>query len=428
MKKREIVLTIFAILALGGAVFMAAFIYTPWGARLVLTNTVRFFLKTSDVRWESLEGNLARGVVVRRLEIKSMRQLFPGNALRIQALSLRARDFGISGLSVTVDNGRLSLRGDEPIIFAGRFDNGVVNANVYTRNLNFSDVREVLGRFFDIPPIKGTFRGIDLFVRGKVNNPHVRGHFFIERIAQNDFTFEESPVIVSLRLFRGMFRWEVYGRMYFKKGRLKTSFAEMQVHKSSLKFVGPPPQPELDIRATAEVLRTKIDILVRGERRAPKLSLTSDPPLPKEQILLMLATGKKWEGLETMDGQKKVSPELTADFVDYLLFGGSARKVVQYLGLSDITLKADANKQGVTFSKDVSHLLGVGYGVEREVNISEPHGLTQRLEGELYLTDKMTVGVQKEFKPLLPNQPEIKETPLSNMPDDRVYMKYKTSF
>lgn len=412
-------------MALGCVVVV--FLYTSWGARTAFMIAISRFCSAEQVSWSTFEGDLARGVMIGNLELRDIRHFPSGNYLRVQSLSLEAGHFGLAGLSVEAANARFSLRGDEPVIFNISLKDGAFQGNVYTKDFDLADVHLFPGVELEGPSLKGRLKDIDLFVSGTREKPVVRGDLYVVRLLRNAFVLAESPVTVDLKFLRQASRWEMYGQVLFRSGELAGSLLTMKLGPSRLRFTGRPAWPEMDVHGFSMAARTRIDITVRGTRRAPKVVLSSKPYYPQEKLFLMLATGRKWEGLSTMDGREKVTPELAGDFVDYLLFAGPGREVVRFLGLSDISLRASQKKQGVTFTKDLTGRLGIGYGVEREVNAQEPRGLTQRLEGEYQLTDQVLLGAQKEFKPLAHGA--LSEDPVSpDLPDDRVYMKYKTSF
>ncbi len=212
----------------------------------------------------------------------------------------------------------------------------------------------------------------------------------------------------------------------------------VQLKPSRLTFTGRPAKPGLDVAATTRVARTRIDIKVQGTRDDPKVSLSSEPSYSKEQLLLMLATGKRWTGIQETIGQDRKNPELAVNFADYLLFGGSRAKFVRLLGLSDVSIQADGKRQGVSVSKDLTQKLGVGYGVEVTTDPGHQREVTQRLQSEYQLTDRFLLGVQKEFKPLSTAgtgkessglaDTSSEPTSYDQTPDDRVYLKYRSSF
>jgi len=73
--------------------------------------------------------------------------------------------------------------------------------------------------------------------------------------------------------------------------------------------------------------------------------------------------------------------------------------------------------------------LSLGYGLEQPVDSKEKTGLTQAWEGELSMTDELTIGAERKFKPQ--SQTSTSETsPATSAPrtEDRIFLKYKTKF
>lgn len=415
-------------------------LYTPDGAHFVIRQTAEWTLGVKKVSWQAIEGSLVSGIRVAHLEVRDIPYLPPGNFLRLQSVSVRLTAPRVEGFQVAVDNGRLFLHGDEPIVFNARFSDGNIQANVYAEGLNLADVRGVLVQFFDVPPFKGTLKGIDLYADGVWQKPHVHGKFVVDRIVQNEFILEKAPVTADLNFKRGRPRWETYGSLLLDRGWLRSPILRVALRQSRLTFTGRPSKPGLDISAVTRVARTRIDITVRGTRDEPKVSLSSEPSYSKEHLLLMLATGKRWSGIQETMSRDQQNPELTANFADYLLFGGSRAKFVRLLGLSDVSLQADNKRQGVLLSKDLTPRLGIGYGVEMTTDTHRQREVTQRLQSEYQLTDNFMLGVQKEFKPFSPSTESTGQggadalgipadsSSYHEAPDDRVYLKYRSSF
>lgn len=410
---------------------------TPWGAKAVVRELARLTLGARTVSWSAMEGSLIGGIRVDQLEIRVIPFLPEASFLRLQSLSVRATALAFDGLEVGVINGRLFHPGDDPIVFNARLKGRDIAGNVYARGLDLGNVRGVLTQFLDVPPFKGAVRDIDLFISGRLDRPDVKGHFLVERIVQNDFVLQEVRARADLHFMRGIPRWETRGRLFLDSGYFRSPVALIVLNPSVLTFTGRPSRPELDIRATSRIARTRIAMTVKGTRAAPEVLLSSEPSYSREQLLLMLATGKRWTGVvEGAVDKGKPSSVLTGNFVDYLLFGGDRVKIIRAIGLSDVSFNADDKKQGVTFSKELTERLGVGYGVQMGTNTQRQRELTQRLEGEYQLTDHFLLGAQKEMRPGRAGgtmeasgyaEPGTKIT-TEDLPDDRVFLKYRSAF
>lgn len=73
--------------------------------------------------------------------------------------------------------------------------------------------------------------------------------------------------------------------------------------------------PQLDIRGTSRVSNYDVNIYVYGAVSAPKLLLTSEPPLPENEIMTLLATGTTTAGLtDAATAQSKGTQLLIEEF------------------------------------------------------------------------------------------------------------------
>lgn len=425
----RILMLVVCALIIGAALFLGWLLCTPLGARFTVRQIAQDTLGSQRISWDSIDGSLARGIVVQNLQVQDIPRLPPGNMLRVQALSVRLHALALSGLAVDIDNGRLFPHGDEAVVMNVKVRGNSFTANIYTHALDLADVRDILTKFFDVPPMKGTLRNIDLVAGGFFNRPWVAGQFTAERIVRNGFVLEECPVRIDLRFARGAVRWETYGRLDMLGGHLQSPAVRIDLLESRLNFSGRLAWPELDINATSRVARTKIDVRVTGTRDNPKVELESDAPYPKEQLLLMLATGRRWSGMDSALAGNRMTPQLTSNFVEYLLFGGSRGKVVERFGLSDISLIADEKAQGVSLLKDVNDKLGVGYGVRvgpRSSAEARTRDVTQTLESDYHLTERLTISAQKELKTGTMSSGQT--APTTEEEDDRLLFRYRSRF
>ena len=425
-----------AVLAAIFAGIVSWLLFTPSGAQWVIRQAARQTFFAGKVVWAGFHGSLYGGLRVEHLEVRDMPYLPAGSLLRIQSAALRASGFSVNGFSGELVNARLFLPGADPVVINVKLLGEAVSGGLYARSLDLGAVRHVLAQFLDMPLFKGSLRDIDLVIGGHWDGLDVSGSFWVERIIQNEFVLQEAFARADLHFLKRRLHWETHGKLFLDKGWLRNALVRLELEPGYLYFSGRPSAPELNVHAVARVARTRIFVQVTGTRDAPKLELTSEPPYPQEQLLLMLTTGKRWIGVERSSGKSGMTPGLASNFVDYLLFGGERGAIIRMLGLSDISLNADDKKQGITFSKDVTGRLGVGYGVEIKTEPGRQKEWTQRLEGEYRLTDKFLLGVQKEVKPervsgALGDQKDASSggrlTP-DDLPDDRVFLKYRSSF
>jgi hypothetical protein len=406
----------------------ASFLYMPWGAQWVVRSAAREILGEGKLTWNDLKGNLLYGVEVSGVELRDVPYLLAESLLRVQGFSVRLTEFSLEGLDINITNGRIFLRGDEGLFFNVRLHGRALGGNIYTRNFDLVSMRGVLAQFFDLPRFAGTLSDVDLYLGGTLDKPEVNGRFTAEKITWNDFILRDVPARLQAVFARGKVHWDTNGKLFLDGGFLTNDVVRIDLKPSCLKFNGPLSSPELDIDAFCKIARTQINIRVKGSRRDPEINLSSDPVYPRGQLLLMLATGKRWPGIENFSGRPQDNSAMASNLADYFLFGGQRARIIRALGLSAISVNADNKKQGLTFSKDVTDRLGVDYGVAIGATNQSQRGVIQVLEGEYRLTDKFMMGVQKEILPARGTGATAPDPTPNDIPDDRVFLKYRSSF
>ncbi|MDP4994998.1 MAG: translocation/assembly module TamB [Akkermansiaceae bacterium] len=128
-------------------------------------------------------------------------------------------------------------------------------------------------------------------------------------------------------------------RLYNVVARLP--FSTLEIREGNLTFT---PQtgfdPILEIRGTAEPRPYRVDIYVYGRASDPQLALTSQPPLPENEIMTLLATGTTSSGLEDSQAATSRAMQLLIEEVrrGRFLFGKQLRPVLGLLDNVDFSL------------------------------------------------------------------------------------------
>ena len=426
MRSLRIIVVIAAALVMSAGVCAAFILFTPKGADLVVRFGVSRIFGPGNVSSERLEGSLAGGIRVFNMEVRRLFLLPEGSVIRVQELDVHLVRPALDGLETGVVNARLILPKADNLVVNATLHNGRYDANAYSRSLDLAGLRSVIRHFRNFPLLQGELRDLDLALTGDLSRPVLQGVFTVDHIPNNAFVLYDAAVTCDLYFQRrGMF-WETYGKLLIHRGALKTPHSVVHLGESRLIFSGDPLDPDLDIHATSVIARTRIDIMVRGKRKDPKISLTSDPALSQEQLLLMLTTGKRWDGIDMAMTTHRMTPELAGDFVDYFFFGKSGARIARMLGLSEISYKLDETVQGITLNKDLTDRLDVGYGVEIGTSGEQrQRELTQKVESEYRVSTHVTIGAQKE---IVPPAPLGADAASRKIPDDRVFLRYRGTF
>lgn len=185
-----------------------------------------------------------------------------------------------------------------------------------------------------------------------------------------------------------------------------------------------PANPIFDIRGTSQIGATQITVNLKGTKEKPELSVSSVPPLPEPRILLMLATGQSWQGVETSLQEQTLSPEAVRDVMNYLFFGGEGQSLAQKLGFKDVTILFDEKTRGIGVTKALTSGIDVGYQIKQETLKTEPSQLQQKVESDLKLNENISVSVEREIK-----QYQGTATEDANQgTEDKLLLKYKKQF
>lgn len=125
------------------------------------------------------------------------------------------------------------------------------------------------------------------------------------------------------------------GAVRIRDVRASLPFSTLQVREGYLRFT---PQtgfdPVLEIRGNAEPRPYRVDVYVYGNLSNPQLVLTSNPPLPENEIMTLLATGTTTSGLEDPQAASSRAMQLLAEELRRGRFG-IGQQLRPLLGLLD---------------------------------------------------------------------------------------------
>ncbi|MBN1421059.1 MAG: translocation/assembly module TamB domain-containing protein [Planctomycetes bacterium] len=131
------------------------------------------------------------------------------------------------------------------------------------------------------------------------------------------------------------------GTVTFAKAKLAIRSAVITVRE------GAPLDPAIDVRMDGEIAEYEITIGVTGTLDDPRVDLSSDPPLPKEQVLALMATGKPSPGGK--EGAQAAALGLAAYFGPDIveeLFGIRTAAAGESSFLSRFSLESQSLREG----------------------------------------------------------------------------------
>ena len=146
--------------------------------------------------------------------------------------------------------------------------------------------------------------------------------------------------------------------------------------------------------------------------------------MPKEKLLIMLATGKMWKGADAVIQGAGLPVGLAADFLDYFIFSGSGSQLAQKLGVKDFSVKIDSSSKGLSLKKELNGKIDVLYGAEQSSSQDSKSQTTQRVGVGYKITENISLDAEREIKQNNKNDDE------SDKPkeESNVKMQFKKEF
>jgi len=422
MKNKNLIIIIFVLVVILSLYF---FIYTTSGSKLVADKMITKYINHEDLLYKNLEGNIGNGLTFENLEIKDIKEFPQGTTLKIQRLFVNLTSFSINGIEIEMENTRLRLPDSDPIVISGVFKEQKFDLNIFSKGFKVNEVLTYLPDFKQLIPIKGDVNEIDLFVTGHYLEPIVKGNFLIEKFVYKGFLLTNVPMSIDIQIKDIKKDVKLYGHVYLEKGELQTKRVLVKLDKSDLNFSGHWNQPQINFKGTSRVEKTKISIGLKGTLEKPELILSSEPLYPRQKLMIMLATGKSWQGVEDSIDNGLNSAALMKDFIDYFFFAGKSSRFAKRFGISDFSVKLDQNHKGILAKKELSEKLQVGYGIEQKKTADQLIDVSQKLEGEYKVNEKISVGLEREIKKKQTNGALDEQVDENN---DKVFLKYKKTF
>ena len=109
-----------------GVIFFAFFatawviLFTQFGASYVVKKISGSLSDKKGIIWQKNEGSLMSGMTYKDVVLEDLKWFPTPNKLKMQALTIDINSFGLDGITLNVENARLSLPNSEPIIFYGK--------------------------------------------------------------------------------------------------------------------------------------------------------------------------------------------------------------------------------------------------------------------------------------------------------------------
>ncbi|HTL70060.1 MAG TPA: translocation/assembly module TamB domain-containing protein [Candidatus Eisenbacteria bacterium] len=415
-------LALFLLSAVAASSF-AALVATSGGSARVIRWFVGHRLTPARVEIERVTGRLLGTFQLRGVTARGVAGLPAGAEVRIQELGVE-RVWSPAGTKKVV-NGRLLLPYSDPVFFFGELRGHSPDFSVFASRLDVRSLAEAYLKSAKAKKVSGTLRSLEAAVAGRTGAPVITGRFHAVglRYGPAEILHAAATFRIAPRKKRG--RWIAPGEIRIRGGRMRIrGVTVLRLEPSRIRFDGEGGPPEFDLEANALIEDTRIHLRLKGTSDKPDLELRSDPPMNDQRLLIMLATGKKWEGTEKALKEGRVSLGVAREFLDYFFFGGSAGKFADSIGLKELTLRYDEDVEGLEVKKGITRSVDALYSVERP-RAEKTGALRQSVGAEVRVNRVSTVALQASK-----SQGAYSGLSASDEPDDAeaVTVEYKRKF
>ncbi len=249
-------------------------------------------------------------------------------------------------------NNDMRIRGDVQLDVSGPLERLMITGTTgltsgyYTRNIDFigmigssaAPVSEGVGLLFSFrdPPLKDARLDIKITTIEpfRIRNNLIRGALRPELSLRGT---GELPFLV--------------GAVYIDPSRVILPSGRLQVQSGLLRFLeGEPDRPQLDLVAQSRILGYDINLVTQGPLDDPVITLSSNPALPNEDLLLLLLTGqpprRDVAGGAQSRGATNVMVYLGRDFLNQWLEDESGATDESILDRFELDFGRDVTKSG----------------------------------------------------------------------------------
>jgi translocation and assembly module TamB len=207
----------------------------------------------------------------------------------------------------------------------------------------------------------------------------------------------------DLRLRGSVARPSVLGRADILEGDATFNGIKFRLERGDITFTNPVAiEPQVNMQATTHVRNYDLDVTVTGTPDRLNVNYRSEPPLPKSDIIALLALGRtneESEQLQQQSGQTPFTDEATALIINQAINQTVTNRMQKLFGVSRIkidpglTTETNANARGpqVTIEQQFANNLSLTYST----NVAQSS--QQIIQGEYYFTRNISaVGTRDQ--------------------------------
>lgn len=202
----------------------------------------------------------------------------------------------------------------------------------------------------------------------------------------------------NLRLRGSVARPSVLGRADILEGDATFNGIKFRLDRGDITFANPVAiEPQVNLQATTHVRNYDLDVTVTGTPERLNVNYRSEPPLPKSDIIALLALGRtseESEQLQQQSGQTMFTDEATNLIINQAINSTVSSRMQKLFGVSRIkidpqglTTETNPTARGpqITIEQEFANNLSLTYST----NVSQSS--QQIIEGEYYFNRNVSV-------------------------------------
>lgn len=202
----------------------------------------------------------------------------------------------------------------------------------------------------------------------------------------------------DLRLRGSLARPSVLGRADILEGDATFNGIKFRLERGDITFANPVAiEPQLNLQATTHVRNYDLDVIVTGTPDRLNVNYRSEPPLPKSDIIALLALGRtseESEQLQQQSGQTLFTDEATNLIINEAISQAMGNRMQKLFGVSRIkidpqglTTETNPTARGpqVTIEQQFANNLSLTYST----NVSQSS--QQIIQGEYYINRNISI-------------------------------------
>lgn len=370
--------------------------HTTPGAKLAFNFLTSHYLGAKQVKYRGFEGTLADGIKVSNIRIEDLDKFTTRNLILIQHLDVMVPGLDARKTLIKIRNGRIKFPLSDPLGFYGTIQGGDLKLNLYCGIIDVREIVSVMKSDLALHNMEGTATKAQMTITGNYHKPQISGDFLLEDFRYMGFSLAMLPAKFHYTLDTKGPELLWMGELSVPSGQVILPKAKIDLNPSRLVFDGPFRNPLLDIHGSTKINQIQITLSFTGTKKKPTLNVMSNPPKPKNVLLVLIATGQELITTQGPSDAEDLSFRSDHDFVDY--FTLSPDRSGQAFGITDFSMNMQDNEKWLGIKRRLNDQLKVGINLQetRTVVNGQNVDVTRSVGGEVQVSDHITVGVDKK--------------------------------